>query len=342
MRYSVSSMVHRSFRVEADDRRAAMELLIDPSTRPYRWWKTHRSYCITPNYQNVEVWYGDTTEALSYLLIDQHAGVGTLGFDILHFLRDIPAGMYDQSYRIIGNESQVLMASDVPALPVWTEGKEDPEPGVAAALAALPLVDVDASLHFLKTCLCVSEIHNLQRCEGERAVVQLLGRSSTDQLVLERHPKELLSALPASPSSKWGLASFDDIKHRLLQLISAVAALHARGVVHRDLVTRNVLVSSNDAVVLCDIEGYVSTPSCRAPELWTANPSYTPQSDVYALGTMVWGMCYKNNPRVPVFYDLFPVPAPLDVICRACMQDDPWQRPSLAALQAMVEGAIEE
>jgi hypothetical protein len=342
MRYSDSFMGRRSFRTEADDGRAAMELLIDPSTRTYRWWKTHRSYCITPDYQNVQVWYGDTTEALSYLLIDQHAGVGTLGFDILRFLRDIPEGMYDQSYRIIGNQTQALMPGAVPALPVWNEGEEDPEPGVAAALAALPLVDVDASHHFLKTCLCVSEIQNLQRCQGERAVVQLLGRSCTGQLVLERHPKELLSALPASPSSKWGLASFDDIKHRLLQLISAVAALHARDVVHRDLVTRNVLVSSDDAVVLCDIEGYLSTPSCRAPELWTDTPTYTPQSDVYALGTMIWSMCYKNNPRVPVFYDLFPVPAPLDVICRACMQDDPGQRPSLAALQPMVEGAMEE
>jgi serine/threonine protein kinase len=126
---------------------------------------------------------------------------------------------------------------------------------VAAALERLPLVDVDADHHFVKTCYSGSEVANLQRCAGSPFTVQLLGRSSAGQLVFARHGRDLTRSWPST---------VEDVKRLLLLVIRALAALHALGVIHRDLVAPNVLLADDGFLVLCDLEGQLSSVGCRS------------------------------------------------------------------------------
>jgi serine/threonine protein kinase len=157
-------------------------------------------------------------------------------------------------------------------------------------------VDVDADHHFVKTCYSGSEVANLQRCAGSPFTVQLLGRSSAGQLVFARHGRDVTRSWPCTVG---------DVKCLLLLDVRALAALHALGVIHRDLVAPNVLLDDG-FLVLCDLEGQLSSVGCRAPELWVEHPHYTPASDVFALGTLMWSVCFHNSPRMLVFYTLFP------------------------------------
>lgn len=80
----------------------------------------------------------------------------------------------------------------------------------------------------------------------------------------------------------------------------AIAFLHARGMVHRDIKSQNVLLSPKLDVKLCDfglarmrselLTGtmqFAGTPNYMAPEIFR-NQKYTENVDVFAFGTMLW------------------------------------------------------
>lgn len=81
------------------------------------------------------------------------------------------------------------------------------------------------------------------------------------------------------------------------QLCDAVGAVHAAGLVHRDIKTQNVMVSQAGRVVLMDFGAgawatveradMAGTPLYLAPEIFDRRPS-TPQSDIYALGVVLY------------------------------------------------------
>jgi len=80
----------------------------------------------------------------------------------------------------------------------------------------------------------------------------------------------------------------------------AIAFCHARGIVHRDIKSHNVLLSPNLDVKLCDFGlarmrselmtgamQFAGTPNYMAPEIFK-NKKYTEKVDVFAYGTMLW------------------------------------------------------
>jgi hypothetical protein len=138
----------------------------------------------------------------------------------------------------------------------------------------------------------------------------------------------------------------------------ALTAIHAAGVVHRDLKPGNVMLTddrpvvidfgiaqSPDATRLTQTGLVMGTPGYLAPEVIEGQPS-SPASDVHSWGAT---MAYAATGRAPyggggdsyqtIFYrivsgraDLSGVPAPLVPLLSAALARDPAQRPAAAWL----------
>jgi serine/threonine-protein kinase len=81
-----------------------------------------------------------------------------------------------------------------------------------------------------------------------------------------------------------------------LEVCRAVAAVHASGLVHRDIKAQNVMREDGGRIVLMDFgltgpktdrASMTGTPVCMAPELLRGEPASV-QSDIYALGILLY------------------------------------------------------
>jgi tetratricopeptide (TPR) repeat protein len=115
------------------------------------------------------------------------------------------------------------------------------------------------------------------------------------------------------------------LRAALAQLSTGVMALHARGVVHRDLKPGNVMVTAEDRVVVLDfglvleandghsVAGVAGTPAYMAPEQ-AGGESVGPAADWYAVGVMLYEGLTGTCPFVG---------APLAIMDRKRKQDAP-------------------
>jgi serine/threonine protein kinase len=85
----------------------------------------------------------------------------------------------------------------------------------------------------------------------------------------------------------------------LVQVVEAVAALHAAGLVHRDLKPANILVDGEGVPVLVDFglsartgdgDAIGGTPGWSAPEQFEPGTATGPPADVFALGVLMYVM----------------------------------------------------
>jgi serine/threonine protein kinase len=197
-------------------------------------------------------------------------------------------------------------------------------------------------------------------------VVQIYGvvDDSPDQpvlLVMELMHQSLYQAYKSMPPPS--------LRQRIMWLIQAgkgIAFLHAGGVIHRDVKPSNMLISAPDkgqtlkmgdfglSKSLSDITlassraahaaAGLGTLNYMAPELLVLRPKYSPASDVFAFGVVVWELyCMKlpfadckdmhllmaevrNGEREEFPPDM---PAALRTMIERAWHQDPSQRPSI-------------
>ncbi|WP_370944156.1 serine/threonine-protein kinase [Amycolatopsis sp. cg5] len=123
-------------------------------------------------------------------------------------------------------------------------------------------------------------------------------------LVMEYLPSRSLAAILASD----GVMSHDEAAHIGLQLASALAAMHDKGIVHRDIKPGNVLVADDGTAKLTDLgiarwaevtrteTGLVGgTPAYLAPEVADGLDA-TKASDVFSLGATLFAAVEGGSP----------------------------------------------
>ncbi|MBU1241763.1 protein kinase [Myxococcota bacterium] len=152
------------------------------------------------------------------------------------------------------------------------------------------------------------------------------------------------------------------LRRSLIQLVDALAYLHASDRVHRDIKPENVLVESTGRIVLLDFglvtqtdpgqlsqEGFypVGTASFMAPEQ-AASLQVGPEADWYAVGVMLFEALTGTHPFTGTFSQLLiakfagvapqvrelrpDVPPDLDRLCAGLLAHDPDKRPGAAEI----------
>lgn len=165
-----------------------------------------------------------------------------------------------------------------------------------------------------------------------------------------------------------GAMDLDRLRQALTQLVGAVIALHAQGVVHRDLKPQNVLVTREGRVVVLDF-GLVSelaaataslgkiagTPAYMAPEQ-AAGKAFGPPADWYALGVMlyealagrppfthadVWQLLREKQERdAPALQAGLDAPEDLKALCMKLLARDPASRPGPSEIAGGLQSPV--
>lgn len=152
-----------------------------------------------------------------------------------------------------------------------------------------------------------------------------------------------LAALLRAYADEGELMPHFDVVQIARAVASALDYAHSRGVIHRDVKPSNVMISTEDRVVLTDFglaldtsQGSLGevfgTPHYIAPEQARRSADAVPQSDLYSLGVMLYEMLTGSVP--------FDDPSPAAVALQHLTQPPPAPRQRNPALNEATERVL--
>ena len=180
-------------------------------------------------------------------------------------------------------------------------------------------------------------IHNHGVMNGRPFIVMELVRGQSLEACLHAHLREDVG-MPIS-----------EVEPIAFQLLTALEALHQRGVQHRDLRPVNVMIEESGQARIMDVGIIRATDASGSPVVGVT--CYLPaevlrghggdhRADLFALGVTLYEMLTgrlpfetrdrRVMPRLPSFFRP-DVPEALDVLTARCLQHDPADRPASAA-----------
>jgi len=167
------------------------------------------------------------------------------------------------------------------------------------------------------------------------------------------HNGDLQGYLESRPPLRWTL-----LLRLAYDIADGMLYCHERGLIHRDLKTKNVCVDSNDRAKICDFgmsrfleadrsamtAGGLGTPQYAAIEVLDASLAthIRPACDVYSFGVILWEMVTRERPWIGLnsfqigmnlkMGKTLPLPSHCDVamqrLISSCLQNDQRQRPT--------------
>ncbi|NWI28866.1 PASK kinase, partial [Sula dactylatra] len=125
------------------------------------------------------------------------------------------------------------------------------------------------------------------------------------QLVMEKHGSglDLFTFIDNQPNLDEPLAS-----HIFRQLVSAVAYLHCRNILHRDIKDENIVIAEDFTIKLVDFGSAVylepgklfytfcGTTEYCSPEVLSGKPYHGPELEMWSLGVTLYTLVFGENP----------------------------------------------